>query len=54
MFRKDADADAATNIEGVTLDDEFSGHCIHEPLSGNGCVGYILYVSQHDEEFVAA
>ncbi len=41
-------------LKGVTLNDEFSGHRIHEPLSGNGCVGDVLYVSQHDQEFVAA
>ena len=37
----------------MTLNDEFSGHCIHEALRGNGCVGNILYVSQHDEKFVS-
>src|SRR5690349_19509385 len=37
----------------MTLNDEFSGHCIHQPLSGNCCVGDVLYVSQHDEEFVS-
>ena len=24
----------------------------YEPPSGNGCVGYVLYLSQHDKEFV--
>jgi hypothetical protein len=38
----------------VTLSDEFSGHCIHEPLSGDGCVGCVLYSSQHNEELVSA
>src|ERR1035438_4230047 len=53
VFRKDADADAATDIEGVPLDDESSGHCVHEPFNGSRHAGYILYVSQRDQEFVA-
>src|ERR1700724_1750802 len=53
VLGENADADAATNIEGVPLDDESSGQCIHEPLSGNRRVGYVLYVSQRDQEFVA-
>ena len=54
VFGEDADTDAATNLAGVPLDDEFSRHCIDEPLSGDRRVGHVLYVSQHDEEFVAA
>ena len=54
MFRENADADAATNAKGVTLNDEFSDNCIHEPLSRNGCVGDILYRSQDDKKFVSA
>ena len=53
VFRENADAEAATNTERVTLNDEFSGHCIHEPLSGNCCIGDVLYVSQHDKKFVS-
>src|ERR1017187_5498870 len=49
VFRENADAEAAINHQWVTLDDEFSGHCIHEPLSGNCCAGDLLYRSQHNE-----
>jgi hypothetical protein len=30
----------------MPLNDEFSGHCVHEPLSGNRYVGHVLDVSQ--------
>ena len=36
------------------MNDEFSGHRIHDPFSGDCCVGYVLYSSQHDDEFVSA
>src|SRR3984957_11420968 len=35
VLRKHASADAATNIQGMPLDLEYSGHCIHEPFDGN-------------------
>ena len=54
VFRENADAEAASNTKGVTLNDEFSGHCIHKPLSGNCCVGYVFYIGEHNEEFVSA
>ena len=50
---ENTDADATADAEGVTLNYKFCGHRIHQPLSGNRCVGHILHVSQHDEEFVA-
>ena len=53
VFRENADADTASNAKGVTLNDEFGGNCIHEPLSRNCCVGDVLHGSQHDEEFVS-
>jgi hypothetical protein len=54
MFRVDADAEAATNAEGITLDYHFSSQSIHDPLSGNRCVGNVLYIVHHDEEFVTS
>jgi hypothetical protein len=35
VFWEDADAQAATNANGVTLDGGTSRHCIHKTLSGN-------------------
>jgi hypothetical protein len=54
VFRENADAEAATNAKGVTLNDEFCDHCTHDPLSGNCYVGDVLYASEQDEEFVSA
>jgi hypothetical protein len=54
VFGENADAEAATNAKGVTLNYQSGSQCIHKPLSGNCCVGYVLYSSQHDEEFISA
>ena len=53
VFREDADAEAATNAKGVTLDDESGRHCIHKPLGGNCGVGDVVNIGEHDEEFVS-
>src|SRR5580704_17654653 len=42
MFRKNADAKAASNVKWVTLNNKFSGHRIHESLGGDRCIGYVL------------
>src|ERR1019366_4256390 len=54
VFRENADAEAAGNAKGVTLDNEFSGHCVHKPLSRNCYIGDVLYTVEYDKEFVSA
>ena len=54
VFWEDTDAETATNAKGVTLNIEFSGHCIHKPLSGTRCVVDVLYTGEHHDEFVSA
>ena len=34
------------------LNGEFGGHCIHESLSGNCCVGDVLYTDKYNNEFI--
>ena len=54
MVGKYADAEAATSAEQMALNRELSAHRLHEPISGDGDIGYIFYGSQHDHELVAA
>src|SRR5580658_4239021 len=51
---KNADAEAAADIEWIPLHDKFLGHYSHEPLSGHCGVGHISDTGQYDEEFVSA
>src|SRR5579863_119803 len=51
---KNADAEAAADIERVSLHDKFLDHCSHEPFGGDGGVSHISDTSEYDEEFVSA
>lgn len=46
VFGKHADADAATNIERLSLDNEIRAHRVHEPLGGYGDVIGVAHVRQ--------
>ena len=54
VFGEHADAEATANIEGITLNNEFGRHGVHEALGGNRHVWDILHIGKNDEEFVAA
>jgi len=54
MFRKNADAEAARDIQSMTLNGIFTDDCIHEPLSGNRCILMSFQSRQYKEKLVAA
>src|SRR5689334_4744939 len=53
MLGENAYANTATDRQGVALNREGPAHRIHQTLCCDRCIGWILHVSQHDQELIA-